>query len=328
MGNKLLRAANIGMFLAVVCLSFVPARAGEAAALQVDEKEHRVTLAGKAAKQNIYDVLKGAIEYVAVMPGGKEYESLFVCPVEPQALYNALTRVGLRAGEPASYAGGDFTPPKGGKLRIFVEWNDGKEKQHKPVEYFVHDYGVAEPRAAKPMEQLDWMFTGSVKVNDPDSGKSVLQANITKSLISLHQKDGTVLIQNPVKDANAENRYHTNMALFLKEGTPVTLIFEPLIAVKVPGTQRIHFEISGRVQGVGFREFIQRTAKSLAVTGWARNLASGTVEVAAEGKEAAVKEFQEKLKKGPRGSQVDGTKALPVDDAEVYDAEFEVRESK
>lgn len=329
MRKLLLRAARLCLSVAAACASVAPARAqAEEAALQVDEKEHRVTLKGTAAKQNVYEQLKGAIEYIAVMPGGKQYESLFICPVEPQALYNALVRIGLRPGEPAGYVGGDVTPPKGGKLRMLVEWNDGKEKQRKPVEYFVHDYGTVEPLAAKPMAQLEWLFTGSVKVNDPDSGKPVLQATITKNLISLHQKDGTVLIQNPLKDANAENRYHTNMTLFLKEGTPVSLIFEPLVAVKVPGTQRIHLEISGKVQGVGFREFVHRTAKSSGLTGWVRNLASGAVEVAAEGKEEAVKEFQEKLKKGPRGSQVDGVKALPADDAEVYEAEFEVRESK
>jgi acylphosphatase len=45
---------------------------------------------------------------------------------------------------------------------------------------------------------------------------------------------------------------------------------------------------SGRVQGVGFRYTAQSTARSFAVTGWVRNLADGRVELAVEGKPAAV----------------------------------------
>ncbi|CAL1239277.1 carbamoyltransferase HypF [Candidatus Methylocalor cossyra] len=51
-----------------------------------------------------------------------------------------------------------------------------------------------------------------------------------------------------------------------------------------------HIHLTGRVQGVGFRPFVQRLARALAVTGWVRNRA-GTVEILAEGSEAAVEAF-------------------------------------
>jgi acylphosphatase len=46
---------------------------------------------------------------------------------------------------------------------------------------------------------------------------------------------------------------------------------------------RLHLIVSGRVQGVGFRFSAYDEAKDLAVAGWVRNLASGEVEIVAEG---------------------------------------------
>ena len=46
---------------------------------------------------------------------------------------------------------------------------------------------------------------------------------------------------------------------------------------------RLHVHLKGRVQGVGFRYFVQRTASRLEVYGWVRNRWDGSVEVLAEG---------------------------------------------
>jgi acylphosphatase len=51
------------------------------------------------------------------------------------------------------------------------------------------------------------------------------------------------------------------------------------------GRARLHLVISGRVQGVGFRFSAYDEAKDLALAGWVRNLASGEVEIVAEGKQ-------------------------------------------
>lgn len=64
----------------------------------------------------------------------------------------------------------------------------------------------------------------------------------------------------------------------------------------MPGFQA---NISGRVQGVGFRWFVQRNAQRLGVNGYVRNLPGGGVEVDAEGDAHALDLLIEELKKGP-----------------------------
>ena len=59
-------------------------------------------------------------------------------------------------------------------------------------------------------------------------------------------------------------------------------------AGNMANTKRVHLLITGRVQGVAFRANADRTARSLGLSGWARNLASGQVEIVAEGSPEAV----------------------------------------
>lgn len=62
--------------------------------------------------------------------------------------------------------------------------------------------------------------------------------------------------------------------------------------------------VVGIVQGVGFRYFVQNKAASLGVTGWARNLDDGRVEVYASGNEKQLSDLRAALHLGPRMAQV------------------------
>ncbi|HEU5318824.1 MAG TPA: acylphosphatase [Chloroflexota bacterium] len=74
--------------------------------------------------------------------------------------------------------------------------------------------------------------------------------------------------------------------------------------------ERLYAEVRGRVQGVGFRWFVQREARSLGLTGWTRNLADGRrVEVVAEGHRADLERLVDALKRGPSGSRVEAVDA-------------------
>jgi acylphosphatase len=63
--------------------------------------------------------------------------------------------------------------------------------------------------------------------------------------------------------------------------------------------------ISGRVQGVGFRFFAERTASYEGIQGWVRNLPDGRVEILSEGEAEAIERFELALRHGPPHARVD-----------------------
>ena len=54
----------------------------------------------------------------------------------------------------------------------------------------------------------------------------------------------------------------------------------------------------GRVQGVGFRVFVQSVAEELGFTGWVKNMPDGSVVMEAQGDEARLGELKERIQKG------------------------------
>lgn len=65
------------------------------------------------------------------------------------------------------------------------------------------------------------------------------------------------------------------------------------------------FVVRGRVQGVGFRWFVEREAHILAVAGWVRNNTDGSVEVLAQGTCDQLSGLRSRLREGPRAARVD-----------------------
>jgi acylphosphatase len=67
---------------------------------------------------------------------------------------------------------------------------------------------------------------------------------------------------------------------------------------------RLHLRIRGRVQGVWFREATRQEAERLAVRGWVRNCADGSVEALLEGDAASVRELEQWCHHGPPAAHV------------------------
>ena len=69
--------------------------------------------------------------------------------------------------------------------------------------------------------------------------------------------------------------------------------------------RRVHVRVSGRVQGVYYRQSTQREAVGRRLTGWVRNLPDGRVELVAEGPSGLVAELVQWLHRGPAAARVD-----------------------
>ncbi len=89
--------------------------------------------------------------------------------------------------------------------------------------------------------------------------------------------------------------------------------------------ERLEANIKGRVQGVGFRYFVQRVAGSLGVCGYVRNMSDGSVEVVAEGKKEKIDELVAALKRGPSFSSVSDVDANRKDIDKTKFSGFEIR---
>ena len=78
-------------------------------------------------------------------------------------------------------------------------------------------------------------------------------------------------------------------------------------------TQARRFIVRGRVQGVGFRWFVEREAHVLGIAGWVRNNPDGSVEVLAMGTREQLAGLHSRLRQGPRAAR--------IDDVEQFDAQ-------
>ena len=83
-------------------------------------------------------------------------------------------------------------------------------------------------------------------------------------------------------------------------------------------TITVRLEITGRVQGVGFRESMRAVAQALEVNGWVRNRDDGSVEAMLQGAEHDVERLVAWCHNGPPGANVKYVNASMVPDIETF----------
>ena len=278
--------------------------------LQIEEK--KLVLKGKISEAlGEYDShLKGAVEYLICGHNGKEYESIVVVNATAKEIYDALEKLGVAVGTPPGYdeEKDEPTPPKGTAFNIYVEWKDSDKAKKVRAEELIFNV-----KTKKPMQQVTWIYSGSRIVSDLDSDDEdamIPQAFMSNDIVALKRFDASALFQNPLPESEEENIYKKNDALMPKLGTPVTLTIE------VNRKMQLYVLITGRVQGVGFRNFTQRNAQQLGVNGYAKNLPNGKVEVVAEGDKSQLDALIALLKMGPRYARVD---SLEIDERPFTD---------
>jgi acylphosphatase len=93
-------------------------------------------------------------------------------------------------------------------------------------------------------------------------------------------------------------------------------------------TQAKRFFVSGMVQGVGFRFFVERTAASLGIGGFVRNLFDGRVEVYAIGSTEQIDSLRKALQRGPRMAKVERVDEQAADVLREYAGAFSIERSE
>ena len=94
----------------------------------------------------------------------------------------------------------------------------------------------------------------------------------------------------------------------------------------MPDHRSVLVRISGRVQGVGFRDWAHRRATDLGLSGWVRNLASGEVEALFSGPRDAVDKMLAAARRGPQLARVDDVTI--VEAAEPASGPFSIRSDR
>lgn len=290
-----------------VCLIALSSIAWADGHLQIVEKEKKLVLKGKISEAlGEYDShLKGAVEYLVCGRNGKEYESIIVVDATAKEIYDALGKLDVQVGEPPGYdeEKDEPTPPKGTAVLIYAEWKSGGETKKVRAEELVFNV-----KTQKPLQNVAWIYSGSRVVPDLDSDDEdamMPQAFMSNDLVALRLFDASALFQNPLPESSEENIYKKNDAMLPKLGTPV------MLTIEVNRKMQLFVIITGKVQGVGFRNFTQLNARQLGINGYAKNLPNGTVEVVAEGDKAQLDALVALLKKGPRYARVD---SLDIDE--------------
>ena len=82
----------------------------------------------------------------------------------------------------------------------------------------------------------------------------------------------------------------------------------------------LSIKVYGKVQGVGFRFYTQKTAREMAVKGFVKNERDGSVYIEAEAEDNIIKTFIEWVKKGPEWARVDeiNVQEMPVQKFENF----------
>lgn len=84
----------------------------------------------------------------------------------------------------------------------------------------------------------------------------------------------------------------------------------------------LHVQVTGRVQGVGFRWFVRVSGRRLQLSGWVKNLPDGSVEVTASGSDDRLSEFRKLLARGPDGANVKAVTDISDKSESVNELDF------
>jgi hypothetical protein len=130
---------------------------------------------------------EGPLEHLLCLKGTKEHEAILATPAVPRQIHTVLLLTGAKEGHPVRFLP-KFEPPAGTPIAIDLQWEqDGKTRRADAREW------ILDERNKSPLA-TDWVFAGSLFVNDPvtkeriyaaDDGDLITVANFASSILDL-----------------------------------------------------------------------------------------------------------------------------------------------
>lgn len=177
----------------------------------------------RAAKQIRLDCetldITAPLEFLCVVNGTNEYESLLRSPVRPSNLHAALLMLGLQPGQPLKYSESlkKWIPPQGPPLHLTIEFVKNGKPQSYPAYRLMRDV-----KTKKPMPPMTWIFAGSHTLEN-----GTYAADTTGYLVSVVNFSLTVIdIPMLASSDNETLEWEINKDLMPPAGTKATLIIE------------------------------------------------------------------------------------------------------
>ena len=221
----------------------------------------------------------------------------------------ALLKIGVKTFPSAAAAG----PPPESRVRLYVEYLAGDVALRRPVQQWLADAAVGKSPA-----DVSWTVTGMLKSASPGEAGSPSGPAEPISLIGLGAAGAVALIQTSAECRPVAKELPA-------AGTAVRLIIVRGDGPDPFAPRRVHVFVSGRVQGVGYRDYTWKCARDLGLTGWVSNLADRRVEAVIEGPAAKVAELLDRMKRGPRLAHVSDlavTEETPTDEFKIFEVRF------
>lgn len=164
----------------------------------------------------------GILEFLAVEPQGREYESLLTLDCRPSALQFALLLIGCETGAVPREA--TAPTPTGSRLDLTVEWTTAGQTRREPVEQWLLDR-----RTGQSPTRLDWVFNGSYFTTNFE-GRPVFRADEEQAFIALWYQPAIPInlagdYGNPYRGDN--QGLAVNPQTVPPLGTKVKLLFRP-----------------------------------------------------------------------------------------------------
>ena len=189
--------------------------------LEIDGTKKRVLVMSKVCLR------EGQLEQLLTRKQTKEHEAVLTADLDAKSIHTALLLAGAEAGSPVRFLP-KLTPPTGTVIKITVEYEEKGKTIRRPAQEWIRDI-----KTKKQLEH-DWVFAGSAIFRNPNEPDAPVEYLANSGDIICVANFDTALLDLPI-DSSKDNgllAFEAQTDRIPALETPVTIILEPVLAVK------------------------------------------------------------------------------------------------